>query len=137
MEIPPGVVLFDDSLDLLVGVVQQKLGDGVLEQGVVVRDANGRLSFIADREAKSDFERQNVAAALEIALGPYASPDQVIAFKDDAGSVRLLSDSTRLPIRVNDRFCQLIDRRIVGVGWLDSPSEATPYPPRRRARPKR
>ncbi len=123
-------VLFDDSLGLLAGTVRQALGDDALGDGVVLRDASGRLTFVAPRAAASEDERANVAKALSEALGPYARSDEPVMFSDDPGASTLLADSTALPCEVGDAFCKLIDRRIVGAGWLDSPIAETGFPPR-------
>lgn len=121
---------FDDSLALIVETVCQLFGDEILESSVILRDAVGRLSFIVSRDAKTKRERTNAANVIINALGPYARFDSPIAFKNDPGSNRLLEDPSRLPIQVANKFCRLIDRRIVGVGWLDKPIDSIPQPPR-------
>jgi hypothetical protein len=123
-------VLFDDSLPRLAEVIRRMLGDDALQKGVVLRDATGRLSFLAPTGAASGDERAQVTQALNDALGSYARPDQVIAYRDDPGVNRLLQDPSRLPLQVGALFCQLLDRRIVGSGWLDSPTEEAKGPPR-------
>ncbi len=123
-------VLFDDSLGLLVQTVRQTLGDDALGDGVVLRDASGRLTFIAPRAAASEEERAHVAKALSEALGPYARSDEPVLFLDESGASAFLADPTALPCEVEDASCRLIDRRIVGAGWLDSPREETSVPPR-------
>jgi MinD-like ATPase involved in chromosome partitioning or flagellar assembly len=123
-------VLFDDSLGLLAQTVRQTLGDDALRHGVVLRDATGRLTFIAPREATSEEERAHVAKALSEALGPYARSDEPVMFLDESGASALMADPTALPCEVGGAFCQLLDRRIVGAGWLDSPIAETTFPPR-------
>ena len=54
----------------------------------------------------------------------------MLAYRDDPGANRLLQDSSRLPVKVGDYFCQLVDLRIVGAGWLDQPQEEAKGPPR-------
>jgi hypothetical protein len=123
-------VLFDDSLPLLAEAVRHTLGDEALERGVVIRDSTGRLSFVAPHAAPSEEERVRISQALNEALGPYARRDGVVAYGDDPGANCLLQDPSRLTLRVGNRFCQLVDRRIVGAGWLDSPREEANGPPR-------
>ena len=123
-------VLFDTSLPRLVEVVCRTLGDDALQNGVVLRDATGRLSFVGARQSPSQAERRRIANALKEALGPYARLDRVLAFQDDPGAAQLLQDPTYLPIKVGGMFCRLIDRRIVGAGWLDSPKDEAQGPPR-------
>lgn len=123
-------IFFDDSLPRLTETIRQILGENALERGVVLRDASGRLSFFAPDEARSEAERELVTQELNKALGPYARFDRVFAYRDDPGAHQLLQDSTRLPVKVGDYFCQLVDRRIVGAGWLDQPREEAKGPPR-------
>lgn len=123
-------ILFDDSLPRLVETIRRTLGETALDRGVVLRDASGRLSFFAPDEAGSEAERERVTQELNKALGPYARRDRVLAYCDDPGANRLLQESSRLPVKVGDFFCQLVDRRIVGAGWLDQPREEAKGPPR-------
>jgi hypothetical protein len=123
-------VLFDDSLPRLAQVLRRAFGESALQDGVVLRDATGRLSFVAAREATSEGERKQVTKALTEALGPYARPNRVLAFQNDPGSGQLLRDLAYLPVEMDGLFCRLIDRRIVGAGWLDSPKDEAKGPPR-------
>ena len=118
------------SLPRLVKAVRNTLGDDALRDGVIVRDATGRLGFVAAREVISDDVRVRVGTALAEALGCYARPHDVLAFRDDPGANRLLNDPARLPMHVDDVCCQLVDRRIVGSGWLDTPGGEVAGPPR-------
>ncbi len=130
MTLPQKKILFDDSLRRLTEVVCKLFGDEILEKSVFLRDAVGRLAFIVSREAKSKKERANATREIINALGSYSIVDNPIAFWNDPGANRLLDDPARLPIQVASKFCQLIDRRIVGVGWLEMPTETIPQPPR-------
>lgn len=123
-------VLFDDSLLHLANAVRRTLGDDALQEGIVLRDATGRLSFFSSQEAPSEEERARVTQELYEALASYARPDGVLTYRDDPGANRLLQDPSRLPVQVGGFFCQLVDRRIVGAGWLDFPEEETKGPPR-------
>jgi hypothetical protein len=123
-------VLFDDSLPRLTKVVRRELGDDALRYGVILRDATGRLSFVSASESGSAEERIRITRALNEALGPYARTDSVLAYCDEPGMGLLLQDSSRLPVQVDDFFCQLVDRRIVGAGWLETPRGEAKGPPR-------
>lgn len=123
-------LLFDDSLAVLVATLTNLVDGEFVEEGTALRDASGQLTFIAGRQAADDAERDKLGAALIAALGKYARTDRPISFLGDSGSERLLAAPERLPIKVGDRFCQVIDRRIVGAGWLDRPSTAATNPPR-------
>ena len=122
--------LFDDSLAVLVATLADLVNGEFVEAGTALRDASGRLTFIAGREAVDDGEREKLGAALIEALGSYARPDRPISFWGDSGSKRLLAAPERFPVKVGDRFCQVIDRRIVGAGWLDEPTAVAADPPR-------
>lgn len=123
-------ILFDDSLAVLVATLAGLVDDDFVEAGTVLRDGSGQLTFIAAREAVDEVERDKLGAALIDALGSYARTDRPIRFRGDSGSEGLLSARERLPMKIGDRFCQVIDRRIVGAGWLDEPSAVPATPPR-------
>lgn len=114
-------VFFDDSLPVLVRTLSEKAGRDFVEAGTALRDASGRLTFVAARPPKSDDEREELGRALANALGHYARADRPIIFAGDAGAKSILCAPERLPIQVGDALCQLLDRRIVGASWLDQP----------------
>lgn len=122
--------LFDDSLAALVVTLTGLVGEEFVEAGTVLRDASGQLMFVAGREPENEAEREKLGAALVAALGSYARMNQPISFRGDIGSERLLAAPERLPFKVGDLFCQVIDRRIVGSGWLDEPTGEVTDPPR-------
>lgn len=123
--------LFDNSLPLLVETLITHAGSDFVESGTALRDASGRLSFVADRAPLSDDEREKLGIAIIERLGAYARTDKPISFRGDPGAELILSATERLPIKIGDCFCQLLDRRIVGSGWLEAPlSEKNIKPPR-------
>lgn len=124
------IVYFDDSLPALVHVLLKKMDRAFVEEGTVLRDASGHLCFVARRKAESDEEREGLKMALIETLGPYARPDRPIIFSDDFGAQALLDSGDRIPVQIKDVFCFLIDRRIVGAGWLEAPSSILKTPPR-------
>ncbi|OYX15548.1 MAG: hypothetical protein B7Z15_00020 [Rhizobiales bacterium 32-66-8] len=121
---------FDDSLPQLVAILTSLAGRDFVETGTALRDASGRLAFIADREPKDDVERETLSRALIETLGSYARSDRPIRFRGDDGTETILMAPERLPVQVGDGFCQLLDRRIVGAGWLDVPTQGHRDPPR-------
>ncbi len=122
--------LFDDSLPILVETLARLADRDFVQNGTVLRDASGRLSFFAQRAAKDDDERDKLGRALIESLGPYARADRPISFAGDGGAGTILASSERLPIQVGEGFCYLLDRRIVGAGWLDAPKDNAAEPPR-------
>jgi len=123
-------VLFDDSLPRLVATLIGLVDRDFVETGTALRDASGRLSFVADRAPRDDDERETLSRALLDSLGPYARTDRPISFRGDNGTGSILAAPERLPIQVGDAFCHLLDRRIVGAGWLDAPLAVQNGPPR-------
>jgi hypothetical protein len=123
-------VFFDGSLVALTDAVRSAFGPNQLHQGVVLRDASGRLSYVAPIDAPSEDERTRIAVQLEKAIGAYGRQDWIITYRDDPGGQAILEDPSKLSIQLEDGFCQLVDRRIVGSGWLDQPSDSIKLPPR-------
>lgn len=124
-------LFFDDALPQLVQTLLPLIGKGELQEGVVLRDASGRLSFFLARPAKSEDECQALKHSLSQALGVYARTHRPVAFADDPGAMDILESNERIPVQVEgDVFCQLIDRRIVGTGWLTPPVPQSTHPPR-------
>lgn len=142
-------IFFDDALPKLVALLQLHRGDDFVEQGAFLRDADGRLTFFSrlpaaeepskekydgsDEQAYADSDNSiKIPLAQEIidALGVYARPERPIVYPDENGYTPLLDSPECLPVQVNNIFCQLIDRRIVGTAWLTSPKEATTPLPR-------
>lgn len=83
-----------------------------------------------DRAPRDDRERETLSQALIGRLGSYARTDRPISFLGDGGTESILAAPERLPIKFGDVFCHLVDRRIVGTGWLDAPSAVQDGPPR-------
>lgn len=143
-------VLFDDALPTLIEILRRWGGESFVERGTVLRDATGRLSFFAaDRPSVPAPAGSEVPATIERApadeeshpdplglqiiecLGAYAREDRPIIYPSEDGSSPLLTSPERIPVMVGEQFCYLVDRRIVGAGWLAAPvSAATSGPPR-------
>jgi len=106
------------------------MDDAALQKGVVVRDATGRLSFFADSDPPAEEERARISSSIADALGPYARRGRTIAFRSDPGVAKILQDPQRLPMPIEGVVCNLIDRRIVGTGWLEVPTQEAAGPAR-------
>jgi len=127
------ITRFDDSLPTLVSSLTATLGAEALQRGVVLRDAVGRLSFFAGRDAP--IRMGDLAAArqaLRAALGVYATPDpdRVVVAPSDLGSANVLDDDGALTVDVDGHLIRLVDRRIVGADWLRPPVAVSEGPPR-------
>jgi hypothetical protein len=121
---------FDDSLPELVKTLTGLAGGEFVETGTVLRDASGRLSFVSSRTPSGNEERETLGRALIQSLGAYAREDRPISFRGDRGVEPILHAPERLPVLVGNGFCHVLDRRIVGAGWLDAPTVQQPHPPR-------
>jgi CobQ/CobB/MinD/ParA nucleotide binding domain len=125
-----GGIAFDASLPSMVGIIAAELGMEVLDQGLIVRDTTGRLCFLSPQVAPSDAERNRIDVMLIGALGGYARADRVTAFGDEPAVQRLLEDSEAFPMQIGDLNFRLLDKRIVGSAWVNSPAEKMTVPPR-------
>lgn len=123
-------IFFDDSLPQLVQALRSQVGTEFVESGTVLRDASGRLSFFSSRAAESEAEREELGQIVINALGTYARSERPIVFVNEAGASTILTSPKRLPIQVDGLFCYLLDRRIVGSGWLEPPAPTSIAPPR-------
>lgn len=143
-------VLFDDALPALIEILKEWGGESFVERGTVLRDATGRLSFFAaDRPLAPAPAEAGVAAGVERApgdeewhpdplgrrivdrLGAYAREDRPVVYPTEDGASPVLTSPERIPVKVGEQFCYLVDRRIVGAGWLAEPVTATTSGPPR------
>ena len=133
-------VLFDDALPILVETLRTWGGEAFVERGTVLRDATGRLSFFAadhplpaptgaGTSVSAEFARPDAESHLDPLgmrivdrLGAYAREDRPVIYPTEDGASPLLTSPERIPVRVGEQFCYLVDRRIVGTGWLAEPS---------------
>ncbi len=123
-------VLFDESLPTFVRALAEHLGVNVLKQGLIVRDSSGRLRFLTSEVPPSEERRVDIEQRIANVLGAYARRDGVIAFKDEPGVQRLLKDPEAFPMHEGTLAFSLLDRRIIGSAWLNTPQEETAKPPR-------
>lgn len=120
---------FDDSLPRLLAVLVDKIGKTQIEEGVVLRDATGRLSFFASTDIDPGTVGE-VDALIRISLDRYARPDRLLVCVSDFGTQRVLHDPAALEIQValddgDVVSTRYIDRRIVGTDWLHRPAPLT------------
>jgi hypothetical protein len=123
-------VFFDESLPVFVRALAEYLGVNALKQGLIVRDSSGRLRFLTPEAPPSEERRVDLEKRIANVLGAYARTDGAIAFKDEPGVQRLLNDPEAFPMQQDSFAFRLLDRRIVGSAWLDSPQEQVAAPPR-------
>jgi Mrp family chromosome partitioning ATPase len=123
-------IFFDQSLPTFVRALAEHLGVDVLKQGLVVRDSSGRLRFLTSEVPPSEERRVDIEKRIADVLGAYARRDGAIAFNDEPGVQQLLKDPEAFPMQQDSFTFRLLDRRIIGSAWLDSPQEETAGPPR-------
>lgn len=122
-------ISYDNSIDELAAVVRDELGEDALRQGVVLREAAGRLAFFVDGELTTT-QRERLSEALRVRLGRYAREDRVLAAGGDPGVAQILGSPSFQWLLVGDVSVRYLDRRVVGVDWLESPSPLATGVPR-------
>lgn len=123
------MLLFDDTLPALAECIAAELGPEVLSQGVVLRDASGRLAFFAAREIPADI-LVSVRGKVEDLLGSYARQDRVVVDSAAPGAAGILADPTAQTMEVAGHAVRYVDRRVVGADWLEGPDQPVAAPPR-------
>lgn len=123
-------IFFDESLPTFAKTILEQLGAEALERGLVLRDASGRLHFLSSEASPPDEERAAYESKFAAAVGAYTRTDRVIAFRDDPGVQTLLKDPAILFVQQDSLSLRILDRRIVGSGWVDWPFEERAWPPR-------
>ncbi len=122
-------VTFDNSLETLLQIVSNYLGAEAVKHGFVLRTASGQLCFYAPECGYPEETYKAIVNQLIQELGAYANPFGPLVSKDDPVWQDFSGDPSILYLEVGDFTCRLIDRRIVGSGWLASPvEEATDVP---------
>ncbi|WP_395787646.1 KGGVGR-motif variant AAA ATPase [Aquimonas sp.] len=123
-------IFFDDSLPRMVRLLTEHGGRELTNKCVILRDASGRLSVFIGRSPADATERDVLTAAITDALGCYARQGRPVVFEDEPGAAAVLSSEEPLSLEVGGIDCRLLDRRIVGVGWLATPNPEVSIPPR-------
>jgi hypothetical protein len=121
-------LFFDDSLPAFVNAIISQFGRDGVERGIILRDATGLLSFACSDNSPSDEKRSAFERSLRDAIGAYAREDSILLFADDPGAKIVLEDPGKFFVQVGDIFCRLVDRRIVGSGWLSDPTDLVSEP---------
>ena len=122
-------VRFDDAIPKLAQVVFDELGKEVLDNGVALRDAAGRLAFFASVDV-SELARERVSEKLREALDVYGRSDRIFAAANDYGVETALKDPAILNVVIGKHKIRLLDRRLVGADWLRKPVAVSTFPPR-------
>lgn len=124
-------IFFDDALPTLAKILDSHYGSDFVEQGTFLRDTSGRLTFLAGTSQPIDQQAvDEVTQKIVEGLQSYAHPDRTVVYVNEDNMSSLLDSSERIPMQVDGKFCYLIDRRIVGTGWLAEPTSTMASPPR-------
>jgi cellulose biosynthesis protein BcsQ len=112
---------FDNSLPAFVECLLKFIDKDVVQDGVILRDASGRLAFFARMPLAAETQI-SASEALQRALGPYLREDLPIADVNAPGSPAVLEDPTTITVPVRDLDIRVLDRRIVGADWVRGPA---------------
>ena len=132
---------FDESLPRFVEILDQELGAEVVNAGVMLREASGRLSFYSATDV-SEEQLQRVSERAKTALGEYVRPARAIVPPRDSGLSKVLAEAETQSMLVlaslpaepavegqvepdaaagsEPRYLRYLERRIVGADWLPS-----------------
>jgi len=115
-------VRFDSSLTVFVETLLQFFKSDDLEQSVFIRDINGQLGVILAAKL-SEAETNSIASQLITKLGSYARPYSLVADQNGFGVHELFAEAQNYPgIFVAGIQIRLLDRRAVGIDWLNAPA---------------
>jgi len=129
-------VHFDESLGAFVSLLDQHLGASALERGLVLRDIEGRLAFVAP-EGVDEPCRAALEAALQQRLGAYARGAGRDVLDPDSPAAELFRKDSRISterVAIDDErtvAVRLLDRRAAGSDWLIAPDPGWITPPAR------
>jgi hypothetical protein len=121
-------VRFDESLSAFVGAILPALGRDAVEHGYVVRDANGRLVFIARGELSPKQIQEASESAIAAVAAYVVDASFVVLLQQESGIETLTSQrpATTEHVQINDGTAikiSLVDNRIVGSDWLCRPAK--------------
>ena len=125
------MVDFDAAATTFAELLVRILGTGEAQDGRIIRDVYGRLSFVTRhlRDPRWDDLEQQAAGK----LGAYATQRSqlLVSLADDAaGLERLLADSTIGIATAGGATLRMIDRRLAGDDWLMRPEPLATAPKR-------
>lgn len=116
---------FDDSLTRFVEILRPILGAELLENGLILRDASGRLALIAEQPIPAD-QQARAVAALQDQLPRYTRGERSLLYAEQPGVSAIrpsvphwhetLSLAGGAAIRV-----AVGEHRIIGQDWLNEP----------------
>ena len=121
-----GKCWFDDSLSLFASILVEELGLEQAQAGVVLRDVQGLLAFIAQSKILK-LDRLRIAKRLVAELSPYVRGSRAVLGMQDPIAEAILSvevpfqqivelaSGTSVSLRV-------LEHRIVGQDWLRPPA---------------
>lgn len=111
-------MFFDDALPKFVSLARDRLGPDAIDKGLILRDAEGRLTFIIRSEVAAGARDAFDVSVIHL-LGPYselpsATPEQLFddTLLENEGVIRQAVLVGEVRIEIN-----LLDRRIIGQDW--------------------
>lgn len=129
------MIRFDQSLNEFASLLVEELGEDMVVGGRIVRDAFGRLTFVASSQIPAEKLSTTVQRLSEL-MKPYVDPDRVVLTADQPGVSRILADRRLLRDTIlldGQKFIEIsvLDRRVVGADWLEAPlpqsADTPPY----------
>lgn len=112
---------FDTSLRTLIDGLRTSLTPDEIQNGLVLRDASGRLAFFLRDEIPSQ-RQADLEAVLRSKLGAYVREDLPIADVSTPGVGPLLDAPGIVRLAEGELRIRLLDHRIVGADWVQGPS---------------
>lgn len=127
------MVTFDESLGVFASSLLSSLDTGGLEAGWMIRDASGRLSFITATPISDEMAELAAQNAFE-AAAPYVRADGSVMGVDVPGVESVIANAPVyeqvIQTSGGDVRLKVIDQRIVGADWLETPSSSAGGAPR-------
>lgn len=118
-------IYYDDALPHMVRMLRAKLSAFDIANNIFLRDPSGRLTFVVIDEKIDRAIIDELTATITAALAPYVDEDGFaiatpIELFDDTLTV---SSAFRFPMLVDGEtmLLNMIDRRIIGTDWLQTP----------------
>lgn len=122
---------FDNSIMNFVSIILKVFDTNFLEENIILRDANGRLTLILKNENYDSLKLASLQETLESEMTPYIEPGYTICTAKDIYDTELdelrLDDKTRRNIEIGDKNISyhFFERRIIGGDWQRYYSEYT------------
>lgn len=117
---------FDSSLIFFVETLLEFVTPEVLGESAFIRDINGQLGVILATSLPID-DQEKITNSLKKKLGAYARPYALVADEKSFDAPALLDEARTKPaISVGGQLIRLLDRRAVGLDWLNAPPASQP-----------